>query len=650
MQKTRIFRALSFVTAFLLALSVILGTILERFRPQVDETLGTQSQILVSDITDTSQAAYAPPAELLGEDGHIDTQKTIQHFIDFGRELAAGGTVLLKNNGALPLQRGSAITLLGMKSHFPILGSGQGMPIVGPVITLEDALSKTRTDFRNPDRNVWRNNIQPDYSTFDDYDFAGGDMKLNPVPVQAYESYSELFTGWGAWTYIPSMASFNDAELSNHFDDPSIEQLESYAPDLESSFAEYNDAAIVVVGRPSSENGDYAKGGVAEDQGNTEPLELTTNERDIIQMATDHFDKVIVLVNSANAMEIGELADNDKIDAILWIGHPGSFGMLGVVDVLVGDANPSAGLVDIFAEKNLSAPAMVNFGDYKFTNYNPDGDPATEITRSNSSSYVIEPESIYVGYRYYETRYYDIVYGQGNADSATGAAASSGNWRYNEEVVYPFGYGLSYTTFSQEIVGEPVITKEEHNFTMDFTVKVTNTGSVAGKSNIQLYAQVPYIAGGVEKSAIQLAAYDMTGVIEPGQSETKTIHVDMQDVASYDMNHANADGTTGTWILDAGDYYFTVANGSHQAVNNVLTAQGKTVANTNGLMDADGNAAAVYHYAYDGINGSVDDVTFSVSKSGQAISNHLEYSDWNHYEPGKVTYLSRSDWSGTWPV
>lgn len=650
MQKTRIFRALSFVTAFLLALSVILGTILERFRPQVDETLGTQSQILVSDITDTSQAAYAPPAELLGEDGHIDTQKTIQHFIDFGRELAAGGTVLLKNNGALPLQRGSAITLLGMKSHFPILGSGQGMPIVGPVITLEDALSKTRTDFRNPDRNVWRNNIKPDYSTFDDYDFVGGDMKLNPVPVQAYESYSELFTGWGSWTYIPSMASFNAAELSNHFDDPSIEQLESYAPDLESSFVEYNDAAIVVVGRPSSENGDYAKGGVAEGQGNTEPLELTTNERDIIQMATDHFDKVIVLVNSANAMEIGELADNDKIDAILWIGHPGSFGMLGVVDVLVGDVNPSAGLVDIFAEKNLSAPAMVNFGDYKFTNYNPDGDPATEITRSNSSSYVIEPESIYAGYRYYETRYYDIVYGQGNADSATGAAASSGNWRYNEEVVYPFGYGLSYTTFSQEIVGEPVITKEEHNFTMDFTVKVTNTGSVAGKSNIQLYAQVPYIAGGVEKSAIQLASYDMTGVIEPGQSETKTIHVDMQDVASYDMNHANADGTTGTWILDAGDYYFTVANGSHQAVNNVLTAQGKAVVNTNGLMDADGNAAAVYHYAYDGINGSVDDVTFSVSKSGQAVSNHLEYSDWNHYEPGKVTYLSRSDWSGTWPV
>ena len=184
-QKTRIFRALSFVTAFLLALSVILGAILERFRPQVDETLGTQSQILVSDITDTSQAAYAPPAELLGEDGHIDTQKAIQHFIDFGRELAAGGTVLLKNNGALPLQRGSNITLLGMKSHYPIVGSGQGQPIVGPVITLEDALSKTRTDFRNPDRNVWRNNIQPDYSTFDDYDFVGGDMKLNPVPMQA---------------------------------------------------------------------------------------------------------------------------------------------------------------------------------------------------------------------------------------------------------------------------------------------------------------------------------------------------------------------------------------------------------------------------------------------------------------------------------
>lgn len=216
--------------------------------------------------------------------------------------------------------------------------------------------------------------------------------------------------------------------------------------------------------------------------------------------------------------------------------------------------------------------------------------------------------------------------------------------------MYPFGFGLSYTTFTQEIVGEPVISHAGHDFTMDFTVKVTNTGSVAGKSNIQLYAQAPYLPGGVEKSSIQLAAYDMTGVIEPGASETKVIHVDLQDIASYDMAHKNPDGTQGTWILDAGTYYFTVAYGAHAALNNVLAKQGRTVGNTDGLMDADGNVAAVYEFQYNGINGAVDDQTFAVSKNNVTVSNHLEYADWNHYEPGKVTQLSRSDWSGTWPM
>lgn len=648
-RKKGLFRALSFIMAFLFAASSILGIMLERFRPQVDETLGTRSQVVKTASDGNTWTAFTPPDELLDADGRIDTKKTIQHFMDFGREVGASGAVLLKNNGALPLQKGSSISLLGIRSYYPILASGQGMPIVGPVITLEDALSKNHTDFRNPNRNVWRNNIKPDFSTFDDFDFVGGEMKVNPTPLAAYDEYSKQFTDYAAFTYIPAMMSFYRGS-ETHFDDPSIEEIKSYAPDFEESFTEYNDAAIVVVGRPSSENGDYQVGGVVEGHGNTEPLELTTNERDIIRVATENFDKVIVLVNAANTMEIKELQDNDEIDAILWIGHPGAFGMLGVCDVLVGEVSPSGGLPDTYATKNLSAPAMVNFGNYNFANFNEDGDPSTAITRHSSSSYVIEPEGIYVGYRYYETRYNDVVYGQGNADSTTGVFASTGNWRYNEEVVYPFGYGLSYTTFTQELIGEPQITRSGHNFTMDFTVKVTNTGDVKGKSNIQLYAQAPYIQGGVEKSAVQLAAYDITGVLEPGQSETKTIHVDMQDIASYDMTHQNSDGSVGTWILDAGEYYFTVANGSHDALNNILAKQGKTVSNTNGLMDADGDSDAVYQYHYEGIDGKVDDNTFAVTKNDTTVSNHLEYGDWNYYEPGRVTHLSRSDWSGTWPV
>ncbi len=647
-KKTGLFRSLTFIMALLLALSCILGMMLETFRAQVDETLGTRSQVVVTEEDGTAWSAFTPPAELLKENGHLDTQKVILSFMDFSRELAASSCVLLKNNGALPIQKGSSITLLGMKSAYPILASGQGMPIVGPVITLEDALGKNRTDFRNPARNVWRNNIKPDYSTLDDFDYVGGNMKVNPVPIQAYTDFNSQFTGYAAYSYIPSMRSFNQGET--HFDDPSLDVIASYAPDWMDSFAQYKDAAIVVVGRPSSENGDYLVGGVLPGQGNEEPLELTTNEREIIRVATENFDKVIVLVNAANTMEIKELQDNEKIDAILWIGHPGAFGMLGVTDVITGVVNPSGSLPDIYATKNLSAPAMVNFGNYTFTNFNTSEDPTESIVRRNSKSYVIEAEGIYVGYRYYETRYNDIVLGQGNADSKVGAFASQGNWRYNEEVVYPFGYGLSYTTFTQELVGEPTITRAGHNFTMDFTVKVTNTGDVAGKSTIAIYAQAPYTQGGVEKSAVQLAAYGKTGMIAPGQSEEKVIRVDMQDVASYDMNHENADGTKGTWILDAGEYYFTVANGSHAALNNILAKQGKTMANTNGLMDADGDLKAVYQYHYDGIGGKVDDVIFAVTKNNTTVSNHLEYADWNYYEPGKVTHLSRSDWSGTWPI
>ncbi len=648
-KKTGLYRVLTFVTAFLVAVSAILGTMLETFRAQVDETLGTKSQMVVTAEDGQTWSAFTPPAELLKANGHLDTHKTIDHFISFGRELAASGTVLLKNNNdVLPLKEGSSITLLGMRGTYPILASGQGMPIVGPVITLEDALSKNQADFSDPDRNVWRNNIKPDYSTLETFTFDGGNMKVNPTPIAAYLEYNKQFTGYAAYNYIPAMMGFLNHD--SHFDDPSIQELEGYKPDFEESFAQYQDAAIVVVGRPSSENGDYQVGGVVEGRGNSEPLELTTNERDIIRMATENFEKVIVLVNCANTMEIKELQDNEKIDAIVWIGHPGAFGMLGVVDVLTGKVNPSAGLPDTYVAKNLSAPAMTNFGDYTFENFDTSEDPTQSIIRKSSKAYVIEPESIYVGYRYYETRYNDVVFGQGNADSKVGAVASTGNWRYNEEVVYPFGYGLSYTTFTQELVGEPVINRAGHNFTMDFTVKVTNTGKVAGKSNIQLYAQAPYIQGGVEKSAVQLAAYGITGVIAPGASETKVIHVDMQDVASYDMNHKNADGTQGTWILDAGEYYFTVAGNVHAALNNILTKQGKTVANSNGLMDADGNVKAVYQYHYAGVNGGVDDITFAVTKSNVSVSNHLEYADWNYYEPGKVTQLSRSDWSGTWPV
>ena len=648
-EKIRLWRGLVLVFAVLLSIAIAAAIVLESFRSQIDNFLGTRSEVIESTDDGTLYSAFTPPEDVLNEDGSGNSQKLIQKFIDYGRRQTSGGAVLLKNGGggadeALPLASGSSVTLLGLRSHVMIHGAGQGMPIRGPVITLEEALGESRTDFNDP-----ANSASGTFTTLTDYDFEGAGFKLNPTMIENYDTLNETCqqTLTGPWRLTSS------GFYSGPYDpkEPSIADIEAVDPDYESSFGEYGDAAIVVIGRPGGENRDYERGGVAEGLGAEEPLELTTNERDIIDKASEHFEKVIVLLNCTSPMEIGELKDNDKVDSVLWVGHPGNYGTLGIADILCGRVSPSGSLYDIYAEKGMSHPAMVNFGDYTLAN--PESDYTRQASNGgNNAKYVIEAEGIYVGYRYYETRYNDIIEGRGNADSAAGAVASSGNWNYTEEVAYGFGYGMSYSDFTQELVGRPEIEHGAHDFTMTFTVRVTNSASgVPAACNVQLYGQAPYKQNGVEKSAIQLLAYDKTDVLDPGDSETLTIKVDLQNLASYDSTHDNCDGTKGTYILDEGDYYFAIGNGAHDALKNILAAQGKTVANTSGKMDYDGDASKTFEYTYDYAgSGAVDDTTFSVTKAGVKVSNHLEYADWNYFEPGKVTYLSRSDWSGTYPV
>ena len=187
-------------------------------------------------------------------------------------------------------------------------------------------------------------------------------------------------------------------------------------------------------------------------------------------------------------------------------------------------------------------------------------------------AYLIEAEDIYVGYRYYETRYYDSVAGTGNATSPVGAYGSDTEWNYDNEVTYGFGYGLSYTEFTYEFQGEPTfdITVDPEtgapNAYATFNVKVTNVGDVAGKTPVQIYGQAPYTPGGIEKSAIQLLNFEKTEILEPGASEVVPVKVDLQYIASYDENYDNGDGTTGTYIMDPGTYYFSVGNGAHDAL------------------------------------------------------------------------------------
>ena len=654
-KKKWLWNGLACLCAFLLVIFSLVSILLESYATTVDSVLGTTSEKLTSEDDGTLYSTFVPDEEFLVRDaaGNItggNSKALLKASIQLGRRQSYEGSVLLKNNGALPLSKGSNVTLLGKRTHVPLLGSSMGVKAEGQLITLETALGGDSTDFANE----FTSSSSKTFSSanMDDFAFselniegrtdgAGAGFNLNPAMVARYEAlvngdysatYNDGVITGNAWAGEPSVPADPNEPGVDEIDDVSLEG--------------YKDAAIVMISRGNQESGDYMPGEVAEGVGADEPLQLTANEQAIIDYACDNFEKVILLLNVNNSVEIKHLAENDEIDAILWVGHPGCYGCLGIADILCGRVSPSGGLADIFAADNLSAPAMQNMGTFTYSN----ADEITRTSQSGGKNYLIEAEGIYVGYRYYETRYYDSVYGQGDADSEVGAYASTAGWNYEEEVTYGFGYGLTYTDFDFEIV-DVREEKAAHEWYFDIDVKVTNTGDAASATPVQIYGQAPYIHGvtEVEKPAVQLLEFGKTGVIEKGKSETVTITVDMQNLASYDGNYENADGSVGTYILDEGDYYFAVGNGAHDALNNILAKQGKS---TGDGMDYNGDADLAYLYTYDySGTGTVDANTFAISKSNTRVENQIPYADWNYYEgASKVTYLSRSDWAGTYPV
>lgn len=612
--KRNVWRGLSMVFAALLTVSLLAANILETYRTSVDAFVGTRSQITVTESSGEEADAWTYQSEFT----------TAKEAYDGFRELAIRTSqetyALLKNeNDALPISNTAKITMFGIRSYAPVYSNNGGSVADGK-------------------------------STVEIFDaFAERGFQLNPSMLTAYE---EFFKGM-EWTtpqfgggLLPAYAEISAYDNPNEL---SLEDLRALNPAFDQDYAEYSDAAIVVVGRVGGENGDgYYPGdegradGVETVTGNI--LSLSTEEMELIEEAKANFDKVIVLVNATNAMEIGNLAEDPDIDAILWIGYPGAYGFYGVADVLNGTVSPSAHLGDIFAKNSALAPAMQNYGNIPWTN-------AGEFPETaNVNSYLIEAEGIYTGYRYYETRYADIVSGNGGANASAGtyanadgtAATADGIWDYANEVVYPFGHGLSYTTFEQKLDSVEVLGSRE---SATVTVTTTNTGDTAGKAVVQVYAQTPYTDYDkqyhIEKSAVQLMDFEKTNTLQPGESQTITMEIDLANLASYDSENAQ------TYIVDPGTYYFAIGEDSHDALNNILAAQGKTTADG---MTAEGDAANTYQWEW---IGEVDAETFSVSKAGVEITNALSEGDYamdfNAFEPGTVTYLSRSDWDGTFP-
>lgn len=358
------------------------------------------------------------------------------------------------------------------------------------------------------------------------------------------------------------------------------------------------------------------------------------------QKAAGVFGRIVVVLNTDFQMELGWLDEYD-VDACVLAGVTGATGFEGVANVLAGNVNPSGRLVDTYAANSLSAPAVTYAGDNTRMWGNADEVNANSTDVSNNGAhidhYVIYAEGIYVGYKYYETRYEDAVMGAGGADSSVGSSFG-GAWDYSSEMVYPFGYGLSYTTFAQELQS---VNYDIVNGCYEVEVKVTNTGSVPGKSVVQVYAQTPYgdyeKQNLVEKSAIQLVGFGKTDELAPGASELVTIAVDHYMLASYDAHGAKG------YILSAGDYYLSVGDDAHDALNNILAAKGYTTADG---MTAPGSADKTYRWN----QAVVDTQSYRLSAyTGEEITNRFDFGDLSYYGID-FTYMTRSDWAGTFPA
>lgn len=483
-------------------------------------------------------------------------------------KLAEEGFVLLKNeNAALPMNKGARISVFSKNSvNLSYGGSGSG-----------------GFDTSN-NKNL--------YESLNDAGFV-----TNPTLKRFYES-----------SQSGPVRTANSSDLDNG-DNQKIATAETpqskYADAVKNSYADYSDAALVVITRIGGEGFDLpryqgdSEGAVSAD---SHYLELDQNEIDLLTAVTDGtFKRVVVVFNTPSSFEATFLKDSayaafaDKIDAAVWIGFTGSNGITALGEILNGDVNPSGRLVDTWAADFTKNPSFVNFG----TGCLPDTTDKYDGGMYYSVDY---EEGIYVGYRYYETR--------GETDGE--------DW-YNANVVYPFGYGLSYTTFDWT-VGDASASEIELGTTITVPVTVKNTGSVAGKDVVQLYASAPYTLGGIEKAHKVLVGFAKTMLLQPGESETVTVSFDPYSAASYDYRDANSNGFSG-YELEAGEYTLYVSRNAHES-----------------------EKAIVLNLAAD-VQIGTDPTTDSEVVNRYTDSENFLDSDWQ-----LDAMLSRADWEGTWPT
>lgn len=541
-----------------------------------------------------------------------DAEEIEDYYRQVNEDIEAEGLVLLKNeNRTLPLARGSKVTAA-------LSGTGkQFYATHGPGVRRDGEKKGAFYDFRKA--------LKTDT-----------DLQVNDTTFDFVE------TGAGKTARGQKNGTF-------FVNEPSFENYRGIQD-------EYKDSTVLaVITRESGEGADVSFKGSDGKDGSY--LSLSQNELSILENLAKmkqegRVKNIVVFINSAVPLQL-DFIDNEKygIDAAMWIGLPGATGMRAVAKALVGKVNPSGKLSDTFLKDNFSSPANLS---WKIN----DGFASTYINASelglNSTQqyYGVYTEGVYVGYRYFETRYEDSVMNREKV----------GTFSYQDAVAYPFGYGQSYTEFSYSdmkvtpnIVGGKTVS-------YDVSVTVRNEGKTKGKEAVQIYLQKPYnqtdVILGIEKPSVELVSFQKTAILNPNQSETLHMNVDFEQLRTYDAEAAK------TYILDEGDYYLTAAKDAHDAINNILAQKGFTIQRG---MDSKGNTLLSQKilsqatidreiFSHTSAKTRKDPTKEAENASGVKITNHLDFMDPNKFkgvtdktDDGEVTYVSRNNWLDTMP-
>ena len=502
--------------------------------------------------------------DLISGSGTI-TDETSKEASALAVEIAEEGTMLLQNDGVLPLAAGTKLNVFGWASTNPMLGGGGS----GALNTAYESVSLLQS--------------------------------LNDAGIETNTELSDFYTSYKADRPVCGMWT-QDWTLP----EPNVSK---YSADMMANAKAFSGTAMIVISRPGGEGADLPNDvqaiidGTYQDgttyraatyddtlnEGNDwnagdHYLQLDNREKEMVALVCQNFENVIVVYNGSNAFEFGFVKEYPQIKGLIWAAPGGHVGMTALGEVVSGKVNPSAKTVDTLVYNLKSTPWWNNFGDFNYTNmdefkYTSVGFTGTEST--SIPSFVNYVEGIYVGYRFYET------------------AAAEGLINYDEVVQYPFGYGLSYTTFTQKM---SEIT--DNGDTISFTVDVTNTGTAAGKDVVEVYSNPPYTNGGIEKASANLVQFEKTGVIEPGASVTVNIEISKEELMSYDEKNARG------YVLEAGDYEISINTDSHHKIESKV-------------FNVAENAA------YSGEN--------------KRASDHVTATNRFDYAAGNVEYLSRAD-------